>query len=480
MSRPYDLAILGGGTAGLVAAVGAARIGARTILFERDRTGGDCLWSGCVPSKSLLAAAALAQDARSADRVGLEPSEPGIDFTRVMEHVHAARRTIAPHDSPERLRREGVEVVAEAARFVAPGWLEAGGRRVRYVSALIATGSRPLTPPVEGLDPERALTNETVWDLTELPRRLAILGGGPIGCELGQAFARLGSEVTIVEQAPALLPREEPEAGRLLAERLVTEGVSVLAGRRVQRVAYDGRGGRLELDRAGEPVAFDRLLVATGRAPETSGLGLAAVCVESDAAGAVRVDERLRTTGRRIFAAGDVTGGAQLTHLAAHQAGVVVSNALFRTRRRAPERAVPSVVFTDPEIARVGLTEADARDHDGEEVDAQRFDHDQLDRAITAGLPHGFAKLVTGRRGRLLGATLAGPASGESIAGLAAVIARGGAVRDVFATVHPYPTFSEAAHRAAGEYLSARYVNARNRRLARAVLGALRVAGRSR
>jgi pyruvate/2-oxoglutarate dehydrogenase complex dihydrolipoamide dehydrogenase (E3) component len=485
LRRSYDLAVLGGGTAGLVAAIGAARIGARTILFERERTGGDCLWTGCVPSKSLLAAAAAAQDARTADRVGLEPSEPRIDFARVMAHVHGARATIEPHDSPERLRREGVEVVAEDAHFLEPGWLEAGGRRVRYVSALIATGSRPQLPPVEGLDAGRALTNETVWDLTELPRRLAILGGGPIGCELGQAFARLGSEVTIVEQQPALLASEEPEAGRLLGEPLAAEGVGVLTGRRVERVAFEGEGGRLELDGRGEdedgggPVAFDRLLVATGRAPDTAGLGLEAVEVKTTDAGAVRVDERLRTTGKRIFAAGDVTGGPQFTHLAAHQAGMVVSNALFRTRRSAPAAtSVPWVIFTDPEIARVGLTEAQAREREGEAAGAQRFDHDGLDRAVAAGAPHGFAKLVTGPRGRLLGATLAGPASGESIAGLAAVVARGGRVRDVFATIHPYPTFSEAASRAAGEYLGERYVTTRNRRLARSVLAPLRALGR--
>ncbi len=474
MSRPYDLAILGGGTAGLVAAIGAARIGARTILFEPERTGGDCLWSGCVPSKSLLAAAAAAHDARTADRVGIQSSEPEIDFARVMAHVHGARAAIAPHDSPERLSREGVEVVAEAARFLEPGWLEAPSRRVRYVSALIATGSRPLVPPVEGLDPQRTLTNETVWDITELPRRLTILGGGPIGCELGQAFARLGSEVTIVEREPTLLPREEPEAGRLLAERLAGEGVDVLVDQGARGVAWNGDGGRLELAGAGT-VAFDRLLVAAGRSPATAGLGLEAVGVETDEAGAVRVDERLRTSGRRIFAAGDVVGG-QFTHLAAHHAGVVVSNALFRARRRAPT-AVPGVVFTDPEIARVGLTEAQARAGGG---GTRRFDHNELDRAVTAGVTDGFAKLVTGPRGRLIGVTLAGPSSGESIAGLGAVVARGGRVREVLGTVHPYPTFSEAASRAAGEYLSARHLTARNRRLARAVLAPLRTLARLR
>jgi len=473
VSRAYDLAILGGGTAGLVAAIGAARLGARTVLFERERTGGDCLWSGCVPSKSLLAAAARAQDARTAGEVGLEPSEPRIDFAVVMAHVHGARAAIAPHDSPERLRGEGVEVVEQAARFTGPGRLEAAGRQVRYVSALIATGSCPLIPPIEGLDPARTLTNETVWDLGELPRRLAILGGGPIGCELGQAFARLGSEVTIVEREPALPPREEPEAGRLLAERLATEGVDVRTGRRVTRVAGNGEGGWIELAGTDARVAFDRVLVATGRSPVTAGLGLEAVGVETDPAGAVRVDERLRTAGRRIFAAGDVIGG-QFTHLAAYQAGVVVSNALFRTRRRAPT-VVPGVVFTDPEIARVGLTEAQASTRGGR---ARRFDHIGLDRAITAGVTDGFAKLVIGPRGRLLGATLAGPSSGESIAGLAAVIARDGRVRDVLATVHPYPTFSEAASRAAGEYLSARHLTPRTRRLARVALAPLRGLGR--
>ena len=473
--RPYDLAVIGGGTAGLVAAIGAARIGARTILFEGERTGGDCLWGGCVPSKSLLAAAGAAYGPRTADRVGIEPFEPPVDFARVMAHVHGARGAIAPHDSPERLRKEGVEVVEHTARFLGPGRLEAGGRVVRYVSALIATGSRPLVPEIEGLDPARVLTTETVWDLSALPRRLAILGGGPVGCELGQAFARLSSEVTIVEAESTLLPGEEPEAGRLLAERLAAEGVDVRTGRSVERAAFNGEGGRIELAGRDAAVAFDHVLVAAGRSPVTADLGLEAVGVETDRAGAVRVDEHMRTAGRRIFAAGDVTGG-QFTHLAAHQAGVVVANALFRIRRRAPT-TVPGVVFTDPEIARVGLTEAQARARGG---GAHRFDHTELDRAITAGVTDGFAKLVTGPRGRLLGATLAGPASGESIAALAAVVARGGRVRDILATVHPYPTFSEAAGWAAGEYLTARHLTARNRRLARAALAPLRALARLR
>ena len=477
-----DLAIVGGGTAGLVAAFGAAGLGARVVLCERRaETGGDCLWTGCVPSKSLLAAAELAHRMRTAGSVGLEPTEPAVDFQRVMAHVHGARERIAPHDSIARLRREGVEVVRGSARFVGPDRIAVDGHELRFRSALIATGSEPVVPALEGLSEAEPLTNESVWDLEHQPRRLLVLGGGPLGCELGQAFARLGSRVTLVDQAPDLLGREEPEARALLAERLAEEGVELRLGAEAVRVEERGGERSLVIRRAGaeERLPFDRILVATGRRPVSSGLGLETVGVETDLHGAVKVDDTLRTTARGIFAGGDVTPTLPFTHVAGQHGRLVVANALFHARQRFRADAVPWVTFTDPEVARVGLTEAQARERFGDRVAVERRSYDELDRAITAGRAYGFAKLVAGPRGRLVGATVAAPAGGEAIAELAARIESGGKLADVSRSVHAYPTFAEGPARAADEHLRARFFNDRVRRVTRPALALLRALERS-
>lgn len=476
-ARRYDMVVLGGGTAGLVAALGAAGVGARVALVERAMTGGDCLWTGCVPSKSLIAAADLVHRMRHANAVGLTPVEPRVDFTRVMAHVHGARERIAPQDSPARLRRAGVEVIEEEGHFEAPGLIAAGGRKLRYRTAVIATGSTPAIPPIPGLAEVDPLTNESVWDLTELPRRLVVLGGGAIGCELGQAFERLGSAVTIVEMEDSLLPREEPEAGALIGERLRSEGIDVRTGARAVRAERNTTGGTLRLEHAGDDVAveFERILVAAGRRPQTAGIGLETVGVETGGGGEVRVDDRLRTTARGVYAAGDVTGALPFTHVAAYHARVIVPNALFHARRSVDYAAVPWATFTDPEVGRVGLTEGQARERHGERVVVQCFDYGELDRAITAGEAYGFAKLVGDRSGKLVGATVAAPAGGEAIAELAAWVAEGGKIADVSQTVHAYPTFAEGPARAADDYLRARYFNNRVRAITRPVLALLRV-----
>ncbi len=473
-SHRYDLVVVGGGTAGLVAAVGTAGIGARVVLVERDRTGGDCLWTGCVPSKRLISVAGLAHRMRTADRLGLEPVTPQVDLARIMDGVRAAQAHIAPHDSPERLEREGVEVVRDHARFDGPGRVVTGaGRVLRYRAALVATGAAPVVPDVPGLAAADPLTSDTVWDLRRLPGRLLVVGGGPIGCELGQAFARLGSRVTLVQQDDRLLPREEPEAGDLVADRLRAEGADVHPGTRLVRVDPDGDSWTVHLS-DGTAVGADRILVAAGRRATTAGLGLDTVGVQLTGRGTVRVDRTLRTTGRGIFAAGDVTGELPFTHAAGYQGGLVVTNAVLGLRRRTRYGAIPHVTFTDPEVARVGLTEAQARARWGDRVITASLGYDHVDRAVAAAETHGLAKLVADPSGRLVGATVAAPTGGEAIAELAALVARGAKLTALAQAVHAYPTFAEGPVKAASEHLRAQYLGERVQRFTRPVLRVLR------
>jgi pyruvate/2-oxoglutarate dehydrogenase complex dihydrolipoamide dehydrogenase (E3) component len=479
--RRYDLAVVGGGTAGLIGALVAAGAGARVCLVERARVGGECLWRGCVPSKSLLAAAELAQRMRTADRVGLAPVEPKVDFQQVMAHVRAAQARIAPQDSPERLRAAGVGVLLGQARFDGPGRLLVdtgdGARQVGWHAALIATGSRPVLPELPGLREAGPLTSDTVWDLEELPERLLVLGGGPVGCELAQGFARLGTRVTLLEAEPALLPGEEPEVGALLAERLRREGVNVRLVIRGLRVGRDGHGFVLDAGPQGR-VGFDQALVAIGRVPVTEGLGLETIGVRTGPRGNLLVDRRLATSAPRVFAAGDVTGVLPFTHVAAYQARLAVPNALFGLRRRADYQAVPQVVFTDPEVARVGLSEAAARQRFGARVRCWRFPYEELDRAVAAGQGYGFAKLVAGPGGRLVGATVAAPAAGEAIAELSRWVAAGGRISEISQAVHAYPTFTEGPARAADLAVRARWQHPAARRLTRTILAVRRLTDR--
>jgi len=459
--------ILGGGTGGLVSGLVAAGIGARVALVERARMGGDCLWTGCVPSKSLLAAADLAHRIRHADQVGLVAGEPVIDFAQVMAHVDHARRAIAPQDSVERLQREGVEVVSGHARFEGPGQISVPGRRLRYRKAIIATGSRPSLPAIPGLAQARPLTSETVWDLTDRPGSLVVLGGGAIGCELAQGFARLGSQVTLIETRERLLAREEPRASELIASRLCAEGIDVRLGAQARAVRGDANSGELDLEHRQTPatIRFERLLVAAGREPSTTDLGLDRVHVRTDRRGAVCVNRRLRTTAAHIFAVGDVTGAMAFTHVAAYHARVATVNALFGARRRVDYTTVPRVTFTDPEVAAVGLTEAEARSR-WDEAEIVSFDYADLDRAVAEGRRYGFVTLIGDPRGRLVGATVAAPGGAESIAELTAWMASGAKLDRISQTVHAYPTLSEGPARAADAHLRARFAAPRTQRLA--------------
>ena len=480
----YDLVIIGGGTAALIAAHGAAGVGARVALVEQHRVGGDCLWTGCVPSKALIAAAATAHTMRDAARHGLDPVEATVDLARVMATIRTAQQVIEPHDSPQRLRDAGVDVHLGHGRFAAPGIVEVDGRPLRYRKALVATGSRPVVPPIDGLADAVPLTSDDVWDLTVLPRRLVVLGGGPSGCEFGQSFARLGARVAIVEALPHLLPCEQPDVGAHLRRVLETEGIAVHVGTTATHVerAVNDDGFVLHTDHDGEAgaIAFDRILVSVGRRPSTSELGLGTVGVDLDARGYITIDHHLRTSASDIFAAGDVTGTMAFTHVAAYQARLVVTNALFGLRRRAAYDHIPSVTFTDPEIARVGLDATAARERWRTRAVVQRFDYATLDRAIAHGNATGFAELVGDPKGRLVGATVVGAAAGESIAELTAWITTGSKIATISQTVHAYPTFSEGPSRAADDLLRAKYFSPRMRRVTRPAIGLLRFIDRLR
>ncbi len=443
--EPWDLLVVGGGTAGIVGAKTAARLGARVLLVERERTGGDCLWTGCVPSKALLAAAGVAASARNGHRLGIEVAEVSVDFARVMDHVRAAIQHIAPIDSVEALEKASVSVRTATARFTGPDTAEIDGVPVRFRQALVATGAAPAIPPIPGLTDADYLTSDTVWGVAELPAELMVLGGGSIGCELGQAFARLGSRVTVVEGAARILPREDPLAAAELARTLVDDGVEIHTGSGVARVEPTGPGaGVLHLE-SGQQLPFTRLLVAVGRAPRTGEIGLAAAGVEVDDRGFVVVDALLRTTNTRIWAAGDLTGHPQFTHTAGVHASLAASNAILGVRRKVDLTAVPRVTFTDPEVAAVGV----GTDRVPAGLRTIDWGHSHVDRAVAEGSPGGFARLVIDKRGHVLGATVVGPRAGETLGELTLAITRGLTTRDLAGVTHAYPTYNDGPWNAA-------------------------------
>jgi pyruvate/2-oxoglutarate dehydrogenase complex dihydrolipoamide dehydrogenase (E3) component len=454
----YNLVVVGGGSAGLIAAYIAATVRARVALVEAERMGGDCLNTGCVPSKTFLSSARVAHTLRTADRFGIDAVVPAVRFEGVMDRVRAAIRTIEPKDSAARYTALGVECIAGRARLLDAHRVAVGDRILTTRAIVIATGARPAIPPIPGLAEAEPLTSDTVWDLTALPRRLLVLGGGPVGCELAQGFARLGASVILADLEPRLLPREDADAGAHIATVFEREGIEVRPGHRIVRVAGTGPTGAgvaLAEGPAGTvEIAFDRVLVAAGRRPSTGNLGLDQAGVQCTAAGAIRVDRYLRTTARSVFACGDVVGPWQFTHMAAHQAWYATVNALFGWIRKFPvnERVVPWATYTDPEVARVGLSEADAA-RAGVRVEVTRFELAELDRAITEGVSEGWVKVLTPPgRDRILGATVVGPHAGESIAEFVLAMTHGIGLKRLMSTIHIYPTFSEVAKLAAGAW----------------------------
>jgi pyruvate/2-oxoglutarate dehydrogenase complex dihydrolipoamide dehydrogenase (E3) component len=455
----HDLVVVGGGTAGLVTSAGAAGIGARVALIEQDRLGGECLWTGCVPSKALIACARAAHTACTAGRFGVQVPA-GVDFGRVTQWVHEAQRRIEPHDSPERFRSLGVEVVRGTARFVGERTLRVDGERTMSAKrVVIATGSKPAVPPIDGLTDVPFLTNETLFSLERQPETLLVLGAGPVGLELAQAFARLGTTVRMLEATPQLLPREDEELAKLLGQQLAAENVEILLDATVTRVSREGRTIRLSARRGdGTPVTVegDALLVATGRVSNVAPLEAEKAGVETGKSGVV-VDERLRTTARGVWAAGDVTGGLRFTHVADYQARLVVRNAFFPLASKADYSAVPWVTFTEPELAHVGLTEREARERHGDGVRAWRRPFDDVDRAITDGETYGMVKLITDRRGKILGGHILGYGAGNLIGEVALAMKHGVSAAALGSAVHAYPTYPEAIKQAAEGYYKSRF-----------------------
>ncbi len=460
-----DICVIGAGAAGLSVAAGAVQMGARVVLVEGAAMGGDCLNHGCVPSKSLLAAGKAAAALR-AGGPGVEGVVPVVDFAAAQAHVARVIATIAPHDSQQRFEGLGVTVIRDWARFTGPAEIEAGGQRVRARRFVIATGSRPFVPPVPGLEGVPYLTNETLFALTEAPGHLLIVGGGPIGLEMAQAHRRLGSKVTVIEAARAL-GREDPEAAALVLARLRAEGIEIVEGAAVERVG--GRPGAIEVQVAGGTVFVGtHLLVAVGRVPVLERLDLAAAGVRTGKAG-VLVDARLRSSNRRVYAIGDAAGQGQFTHLAGYHAGVVVRSLLFGLPSKARGDHIPRVTFTAPELAQVGLTEAEARAKYGAAVQVLRLGFDASDRALAEGQAVGLVKVVV-LRGRPLGATLAGPGAGEQIALWSMMLANRMKLSALAGTVLPYPTMAELSKRAASAYFTPKlFDNPLIKRVVRAV-----------
>jgi dihydrolipoamide dehydrogenase len=451
-----NLVVIGAGAAGLVTAYVAAAAKAKVTLVEEHQMGGDCLNTGCVPSKALIRSARIASYLRRAEEFGLYTDNLRVNFPRLMARIKQVIERIAPHDSIERYTRLGVDCVTGAATITSPWSVSVNGKTITTRSIVIATGGRPAVPPIPGIKDAGYLTSDTIWDLTALPSRFLILGGGPIGCELAQAFARLGSAVTIVEMLPRLLTREDTDVSEKVQAHLEADGVRVLTGHKATEFQVNGalKLARCENDGVTQDVEFDELLVATGRRANTENIGLAELGIELDADGTVSVNEFLQTDCPNIYACGDVTGPYQLTHAAGHQGWYCAMNALFgRFKRfRVDYSVLPWAVFTDPEVARVGLNEQEAREKNID-VEVTRYGIDDLDRAIADSEAHGFVKILTPPgRDRILGVTIVGPHAGDLIAEFVSAMRNGLGLKKVLNTIHIYPTLAEANRYAAGEW----------------------------
>jgi len=451
----YNMVVIGAGTAGLVTAAGAAGLGAKVALIERELMGGDCLNVGCVPSKAIIRSGRAWADVRDAREFGVETgAEPSVDFSAVMERMRRIRAGISPHDAAARFGDLGVDVFLGEAAFTGPQTIRVGEATLRFSRACIATGARATAPPIPGLQEAGYLTNETVFSLTERPARLAVIGAGPIGCELAQSFARLGSEVTLVEAEPQILPREDRDAAERVERALTRDGVRVVCGGKAARVEATQGRKKIHLECEGESqlVEVDEILIGVGRAPNVESLSLEKADVRYDLKQGVQVDDRLRTSNKRVYAAGDVCLPYKFTHVADATARIVIQNALFFGRAKASALTIPWCTYTQPEIAHVGLYPEQAQQR-GIKVQTHTIELADVDRAVLDGDSQGLLKVhVRKGKDRILGATLVSAHAGETISEITLAITAGLGMSAVGRTIHPYPTQAEAIRRAADDF----------------------------
>lgn len=442
----YDFSIIGGGSAGLSLAAAAAQFGEKVVLFEKNVMGGDCLNSGCIPSKSLIAAAKAAHAQRSSAPYGVAAVEPKVNYAEVMAYVEGVIATIAPHDSQQRFEKLGVTVVRAPARFAGLRSLEADGKTYQARKIVIATGSRASVPSIPGLSDVAYLTNETIFKNRVMPKHLIIIGGGPIGLEMAQAHRRLGCEVTVLEAFQPLV-KDDPELTAVVVQSLKAEGVDIRARVEISEIKSNKSTIKAIL-KNGDVISGSHILVAAGRLPNIENLNLEAAGIAYTQRG-ITVDAGLRTSNRNVYAAGDVAGGLQFTHVAGYHAGLIIRNAMFRLPVRNRADIIPWVTYTDPELAHIGLNEADARKAHGDKIRVLRWSFENNDRAQAEAKTKGLVKIITGRRGRILGASIVGASAGELIAPWVLAVTQGLKISALANMVLPYPTFSEASKRAA-------------------------------
>ncbi len=453
-SFDYNLVAIGAGSAGLVSTYIGAAVNAKVALIEKHKMGGDCLNTGCVPSKALIRSAKLLHEAKHSREYGIAKAETQFDFADVMGRVASVVRAIEPHDSVERYTGLGVDCIQGNARLVSPWEIEVDGRRITARTIIIATGARPLVPGIPGLSEVGYLTSDTLWELRELPKRLLVLGGGPIGCELAQSFSRFGSEVTQVEMLPRLLPREDVDVSEAIACRFKEEGIRIATAHKALRVEAAGVGGVLFCEHEGREVSFefDRILLALGRKPNVQGFGLEELGVALSQRGTIEANERLQTNFPNIYVCGDVVGPYQFTHTASHQAWYAAVNALLSPfwSFKVDYRTIPWTTFTDPEVARVGLSELEAKER-GIAYEATEYAIDDLDRAIADGAARGFVKVLTvPGKDKILGAVIVGAHGGDTLAEFVLAMKHGLGLNKILGTIHTYPTMAEANKYAAG------------------------------
>jgi len=463
-----DICIIGAGSGGLSVAAGAAQLGLKTVLIEKAEMGGDCLNTGCVPSKALLAAGKRAQMHRKDDIKGIKGHEPEIDFAAVKDHVFDTIKTIEPHDSQERFEGLGVTVIRERASFTAPDTVQAGEHIIKARHFVVAAGSRAAVPAIPGLDESKVYTNENIFELRKKPDHLLIIGGGPIGIEMAQAHSRLGVKVSVFDMA-SILPRDDQDNVKIIREVLQKEGVQLHENVSIKEVRHSADGVTLvvEKDGATEETSGSHLLVAAGRAPNTDGLDLEKANIEYDKKG-IKVDDHLRSSNKHVFAIGDVAGGPQFTHIAGYHAGIIIRIICFKMLwAKVDYEALPWVTYSDPELAQVGLTEDEARKKHGDDIKVTEWEFEENDRAIAERITNGRLKVITDNKGKILGASMVGAQAGELIGFWQLAITNGMKMKDITGMIAPYPTLGEVNKRAAGAWYTPSLFSDKTRRIVR-------------